>query len=46
VLSGLQAASAGRGAGPATGAPAGAAEGSADGGGGDDDVIDAQFDRA
>ncbi|HEY2192496.1 MAG TPA: molecular chaperone DnaK [Actinomycetospora sp.] len=46
VLSGLQAASAGRGAGPATGAPAGAAEGSADGGGSDDDVIDAQFDRA
>jgi molecular chaperone DnaK len=49
VLSGLQAASAGRGtgsSGPTPAGSAGAAEGSADGGGSDDDVIDAEFDRA
>jgi molecular chaperone DnaK len=45
VLGGLQAASSGRGTGSPGGAPPGATEGSADGGGGDDDVIDAQFDR-
>jgi molecular chaperone DnaK len=44
VLAGLQAASANRGTGPGSGAP-GPAGGSADGGGSDDDVIDAQFDR-
>ncbi|MDD7968101.1 molecular chaperone DnaK [Actinomycetospora lemnae] len=45
VLGGLQAASSGRGTGSPDGAPPGATGGSADGGGSDDDVIDAQFDR-